>query len=119
VLGAADTYQSSIHTDDAGTAVAAALDAASGTYNVSDDEPLTRREFADAFAAAFGLPHLRVVPPTLARLITGKTATTAGRSQRVRNDRFKYASGWAPRYTTARDGWVAAAAARVEEGANA
>jgi nucleoside-diphosphate-sugar epimerase len=119
VLGAADTYQSSIQTDDAGTAVAAALEAASGTYNVSDDEPLTRREFADAFAAAFGLPHLRVVPPTLARLITGKTATTAGRSQRVRNDRFKYASGWAPRYTTARDGWVAAAAARVEEGANA
>jgi len=81
--------------------------------------PLTRREFADAFAAAFGLPHLRVVPPTLARLITGKTATTAGRSQRVRNDRFKQATGWAPRYASARDGWAAAAAARVEEAANA
>jgi nucleoside-diphosphate-sugar epimerase len=118
-LGAGDTYQSSIHTDDAGAAVAAALGAASGIYNVTDDEPLLRREFVDAFARAFDLLHLRAMPPALLRLTMGKTATAVARSQRVRNDRFKQAAGWAPRYPSAREGWAATAVARAEEGANA
>jgi nucleoside-diphosphate-sugar epimerase len=118
-LGAGDTYQSSIHTDDAGAAVAAALGAASGTYNVTDDEPLLRRELVDAFARAFHLPHLLAMPPGLLRLTMGKTGTAVARSQRVRNDLFKQATGWAPRYPSAREGWPATAAARVEEGADA
>lgn len=54
-------FLSSIHLDDAATAVVAALDAPSGTYNVVDDEPLTRREWVDAFAAALGVKPPRFV----------------------------------------------------------
>ena len=51
-LGAADGYFSIIHTDDAAAAVVAALDVPSGTYNVTDDEPLPRR--------AWGTPSPRL-----------------------------------------------------------
>lgn len=118
VVGARDGYVSSIHTDDAGSAVSAALAAPSGTYNVTDDEPLLRRDYADAFADAFDLGRLRVVPPVLVRLAAGNSAVLA-RSQRVRNDRFKEATGWTPRYPSAREGWRATAQARTEEAVDA
>jgi hypothetical protein len=51
VIGRPDSYVSSIHLDDA-AAVIAALDVAGGTDNEVDDEPLTKRAYADALAAA-------------------------------------------------------------------
>jgi len=54
-LGPPGSYQSSIQMVDAGAAVAAALEAPAGVYNVVDDQPLTKREFADALAAAAGV----------------------------------------------------------------
>ena len=51
--GPPDAYVSSIHVDDAAAAVVLAFDAPPGVYNIVDDEPLTRRDYADAFAAAF------------------------------------------------------------------
>jgi len=39
-------YVSSVHVQDAGRAVAAALDAPAGTYNVVDDDPLTKAGYA-------------------------------------------------------------------------
>jgi nucleoside-diphosphate-sugar epimerase len=54
ILGRPGSYQSSIYTADAGAAVAAALRVPSGIYNVVDDQPLTKREFADALASAAG-----------------------------------------------------------------
>ena len=50
VLGPPGSYVSSIHVADAGAAAAAALHAAAGTFNIVDDEPLTKREYADALA---------------------------------------------------------------------
>lgn len=114
VSGSADGYQSSIHTDDAGAAAAAALTAPAGVYNVSDDEPLTRREYVDAFATAFGFHRLRIVPTWLQRMSAGKTGAAVSRSQRVRNDRFKHATGWTPHYPSAREGWIATATAWKE-----
>ena len=46
----------------------------SGIYNVADDEPLTKREYVDAFGAAFGLKKLRIPPAWMARLVTGVNA---------------------------------------------
>src|SRR5215207_9461342 len=54
VLGPPDSYVSSIHVADAGAAVAAALHALTGTFNIVDDEPLTKGEYADAMARAAG-----------------------------------------------------------------
>jgi len=105
VVGRPDAYLSSIHTADAGAAVAAALGAPSGTYNVVDDEPLTRRDYVGAFARAFGLRRLRFLPEPVVRLATGPAGLVLGRSQRVSNLRFRDATGWAPRFSSARDAW--------------
>ena len=53
VLGPPGSYVSSIHVD-AAQAAAAALHAAAGTFNIVDDQPLTKREYADAMARAAG-----------------------------------------------------------------
>ncbi len=113
-LGSPRGYQSAIHTDDAGEAVAAALDAPAGVYNVSDDEPLTRRDNVDAFAAAFGCKHLWIAPSWLARVVGGSSSAALARSHRIANAKFKDATGWAPVYPSAREGWTATAAARKE-----
>ncbi|MEU6715306.1 NAD(P)-dependent oxidoreductase [Nonomuraea sp. NPDC046802] len=108
VLGDPGGYVSSIHMADAGTAVVAALGVAAGTYNVVDDEPLTKRAFADALARAAGVrPWVR--GPGRAALLLGDRITSLTRSLRVGNARFRAACGWAPRYPSAREGWLATA----------
>jgi nucleoside-diphosphate-sugar epimerase len=108
--GAAQGYISSIHLDDAARAVVAALEVPSGTYNVVDDEPVTRRQYVDALGAALGRGRLRIVPGRAAKL-GGKRAATMTRSQRVRNAAFRAASGWRPQHPSVREGWPAVVAA--------
>ncbi|MPY86263.1 MAG: NAD(P)-dependent oxidoreductase, partial [Actinophytocola sp.] len=98
------------HMTDAATAVVAALDAPAGTFNVVDDEPMTRRDYAAALASAAGTRMwLRV--PGRAALLFGHRATSLTRSLRVSNARFRAATGWAPGHPSAREGWAATAAA--------
>jgi nucleoside-diphosphate-sugar epimerase len=104
-----DGYASSIHLDDAATAVAAALTVPAGIYNVVEDEPVTRRVFFDVLADALGVPHPKLLPAWLGRL-TGSVGETFSRSQRVSNRRLREASGWAPRYPSVREGWPAVVA---------
>ena len=109
-LGYPGSYQSSIHLADAGTAVAAALGAPAGAYNVADDQPLTKREFAGALTAAAGVtPWVR--GPGRAAALFGHRLTSLTRSVRASNSRFKAATGWAPGYSSAREGWKATAVA--------
>jgi nucleoside-diphosphate-sugar epimerase len=110
MMGAPHGYVSSIHVADGGRAVAAALSVPAGTYNVVDDEPLTKRGFAEALAAAAGRRHCVRAPGRLARLL-GAGTTSLTRSLRVANGRFRNASGWAPHYRSAREGLVAMMAA--------
>ncbi|SDY96821.1 Nucleoside-diphosphate-sugar epimerase [Amycolatopsis xylanica] len=108
VMGAPGGYVSSIHMTDAGSAVAAALTAPAGIYNVVDDEPLTKREFADALARAAG-KRSWVRGPGRVALVLGDRVTSLTRSLRVRNTRFRTATGWRPEYPSAREGWIATA----------
>lgn len=110
VLGAPDGYVSSIHVADAAAAVAAALAAPAGPFNVVDDEPLTKRAYAQARAAATG-KAMWLRGPGRAALLLGDRLTSLTRSLRVSNTRFQTATGWAPRYPSAREGWMATAAA--------
>ena len=91
-------------------AVAAALSAPAGTFNVVDDEPLTKRAFAETLAAAAG-KRAWLRGPGRAGLLLGDRLTSLTRSVRVSNARFRAATGWAPRYPSAREGWLAIAAA--------
>jgi len=110
VLGPADSYVSSIHVTDAAAAVVAALHAPAGTFNIVDDEPLTKRQYADALARAAGTT-MWLRGPGRAALLFGDRLTSLTRSLRVSNARFRSATGWAPCYPSAREGWIATATA--------
>lgn len=104
--GDPDGYISSIHLDDAASAVVAALGAPPDVYDVVDDEPLRRRDYAAALAATAGRArHVRM--PGRAIRLGGAATQPLVRSQRVSNRRFRDATGWAPRYPSARDGYAA------------
>lgn len=109
VLGSPKTFWSPIHLEDAGRAVLAALTAPAGTYNVVDDEPVTKRAFADAISAAAGRRAWIHAPGSLTALGGANTAALT-RSMRVSNQRFKQATDWTPRHRSAREGWKATAA---------
>jgi nucleoside-diphosphate-sugar epimerase len=110
MMGPPDSYVSSIHVEDGGAAVAAALTVDAGTYNIVDDEPLTKRAYADALAAAVRKKVCLRVPGRLA-LFLGNRSTSLTRSLRVSNARFREASGWSPIYPSAREGFMAMARA--------
>ncbi len=105
-LGAPDSYQSNIHLFDAATAAVAALHAPAGTYNVTDDEPMTKRAYADAAAAAVGSRVWVRAPGRLIGLL-GLSSAALRRSQRVSNRKLRDATGWSPRYPSAREGYAA------------
>lgn len=107
-LGAADTYVSSIHVADAGRAAEAALRAPPGVYNVVDDRPLTKRDYAAAIAAAAGRKLYLRAPGGLAKIM-GEGTTALTRSLRASNGKFRRACGWAPVFESAREGWIAMA----------
>jgi nucleoside-diphosphate-sugar epimerase len=112
LAGKPDGYVSSIHTDDVAGAAVAALDAPAGLYNVVESEPATRREYLDAFSAAFGQRKLRPMPTWLVKLTARSGAEAVIRSQRVSNEKLRDATGWTPRYPSVREGWPAVARER-------
>ena len=84
-LGASDGYRPTIDADDAAAAVVAALDAPAGIYDIVDDEPITRRDYAAALAAAVGRRRLHL--PPAAGVAAAKAGPLAA-SQRVSNRRL-------------------------------
>lgn len=104
--GKCSAFISSIAHDDAAAAVVAALDLPSGTYNVTDDEPLRRGEWIDSLADAIGVAPPRPLPTWLVRL-GGSTMELLTRSLRISNATLRTASPWRPRYPSVREGWRA------------
>jgi nucleoside-diphosphate-sugar epimerase len=107
--GRAGAYWSSVSHDDAAAAVVATLSAPSGTYNVCEDEPLTRRELFDALSNAFGLRRVNPMP-SWAVLLMGSLGELMARSERMSNRKLRSTTGWAPRYPSMREGFRATAA---------
>ncbi len=108
MMGPPASYVSSIHVADAGAAVVAALVVPAGTYNVVDDEPVTKRGYADALATAAGKTAWLRVPGRTA-LLLGDRSTSLTRSLRVSNARLRAASDWRPMYPSVWQGWMATA----------
>jgi nucleoside-diphosphate-sugar epimerase len=96
-LGHAQTRVPTVWLNDAAIAVAYAVSAPPGVYNIVDDDPPTRALLEQALAAAAGRASLRitVVPE----------AEPMSRSLRLSNQRFRQATGWAPRVRGGVDGW--------------
>jgi len=104
--GSPDGYVSTIHADDAATAVVAALSAPTGIYNVVEDKALLRRESAQALAEAMGRSNLGI-PSGFVRDWVCPRVEDAGSSLKVLNDKFKTTTGWKPKYPSPREGWKA------------
>jgi len=107
VIGKGHAYWSCIHVDDLGAAFALATERGVGgeIYNVTDDAPVTVREFTDTFTRAKGVPRAGTIPTLLMDIIIGgPLVASLGTSFRVRNTRAKTALGWQPRYPTVADG---------------
>jgi nucleoside-diphosphate-sugar epimerase len=117
LVGPGQNFVSSVHVEDAGRAVAAALDAPAGTYNVADDEPLRAWQRLELQAAGVGAPTPRRVPAWLARALVGGAVNQLTVSQRVLNRRMREVTGWSPAYPSVRDGWPTVVAAASESGA--
>lgn len=97
-------YFTSVAQDDAASAVVAALGVPAGTYNVAEDEPMHRGDWVRSLATAAGIAPPKPIPKLLTAL-GGSTVRLLSRSQRISNRRFRAASGWSPRYASARDAW--------------
>lgn len=108
--GSPEAFLSSVSHDDAATAAATALTLPRGTYNVVDDEPVTRRDYFDSLAKTLGLAPPKPFP-WWGRVVLGSLGECLSRSERMSNRKIKSASGWAPRYRSVREGWPSVAAA--------
>jgi len=107
VPGRSEGFISSLSHDDAATAVVHALRARPGEYNVTDDEPLRRREFFGALAALAGARTPRF-PPRWMTPLFGDAGKLLARSVRLANTKFRRETNWTPRYRSAREGLAAA-----------
>jgi nucleoside-diphosphate-sugar epimerase len=103
LAGAPSAYWSSIEHEDAASAVVALVSAPAGIYNVCDNVPLTRREWLATLAAAAGIKVPRPMPKIMA-MLGGKTIELLSRSQRMSNRKLVTATGWSPKYPSAREG---------------
>lgn len=94
LLGDDDAWWPVVHADDAATAVIAALDAPSGTYNVAA-QPATRRQIAAAHASALGKRKVRR-PPTVMAKLGPAAGQMLARSERVSSQLLRETTGWQP-----------------------
>jgi nucleoside-diphosphate-sugar epimerase len=95
-----------LHADDAaGAFVAAAEEETEGIWHVVDDEPVSTREFLQAFADFLDAPRPMTIPAWLARAMVGEEAVSQfTQSMPTTNDRFREATDWEPTYPTYREG---------------
>ncbi|MFL5560812.1 MAG: NAD-dependent epimerase/dehydratase family protein [Gemmatimonadaceae bacterium] len=106
LFGRREAFLALVTQDDAAAAVVAAVGTPGGIYNVVDDEPLRRGDLANTLAGMLGVPAPRFLPPWIAAL-AGSLGETIARSLRVSNRKLREASGWAPHYQSAREGFRA------------
>lgn len=103
-FGAADSFVSSIWTDDAAAAVLAAMSVPAGVYNVTDDVPIRRGEAFSLLADELGVKRPRMMPSWVTRA-AGSIGETLGRSHRISNAKFRHATRWVPHVPSLREGW--------------
>lgn len=117
IIGSGDNYVSSLHSEDAGTAVTAVLTAPAGVYNVTDDDPVTARAYVESLADTLDAPEPRRVPRLVAKIALGSMLPVLTVSQRVSNRRLKETTGWRPRYPSVVAGWESVVAGSAAESA--
>lgn len=106
-LGRPDGWVHPVHTDDVGPAVAAAVRAPCGIYNVGAD-PVRRRDLVQGYADAAGRDSAAFMGPFLRR-ISGERWEPATRSLRVSSRLFHEQTGWRPSRARFDSSWLGSA----------
>jgi nucleoside-diphosphate-sugar epimerase len=104
LVGAPDSYYSTVSHDDAAMAVLAALHVPAGIYNVADDEPLKRHEWVESLTRTLGVRLPRMIPGWMAAL-AGSRSDQLGRSQRLSTKKLQDVSAWRATTPCIRDAW--------------
>ncbi|HTI71152.1 MAG TPA: SDR family oxidoreductase [Candidatus Limnocylindria bacterium] len=91
-----------IHRDDAATAIVATLERgqAGEAYNVTDNFPVSQREFLEFLASSLNRP----LPPAVTEPATGRKRAVT--HKRVSNAKLRESLGWSPQYPTYREGYA-------------
>jgi nucleoside-diphosphate-sugar epimerase len=105
-LGDPHGWMHIVHPEDAGRAVAAAITAPPGVYNVGAD-PVRRHEVTRVIGEVAGRPDVGYMPRLVVRL-AGERIELMTRSHRVSSDRFHQATGWKPLHHDFDASWVSA-----------
>ncbi len=113
--GPGSHFVSSIYIPDTGAAVLASLNVPSGIYNVTDENPVSFKNYLSTLADAVHVPNPFRFPGVLGKATFGDTWKYLSRSQRVSNAKFKKASGWKPTVASVAEGWPLVAAALKPE----
>ncbi len=118
IVGHGDAVWSSIHLDDAATAlVAVAKAGSSGLWHAVDDRPATMEAFFTTLARLLGAKTPRHVGMWLASLVIGRgTVAFLSASTRTSNAKIRADLGWAPRYPTIQEGLAQVVEAWKAEG---
>lgn len=93
-----------VHPDDAGRAVAAALTAPPGAYNVGA-EPVRRDELNRIIGETVGHPEIGFMPKLVVK-VAGERLEPLTRSHRVSSDRFHEVTGWKPLHHAFDASWL-------------
>jgi nucleoside-diphosphate-sugar epimerase len=103
-LGDPQGWAHVVHPHDAGAAVAVALAAPGGVYNVGA-EPVLRSDLAEVLAAAAGRSEARFFPRWALRAASNRLEPLT-RSHRVSSTKLHEATGWKPEYDVFDSSWV-------------
>lgn len=106
-LGPPQSWAHLVHPQDAGSAVASALMAPAGVYNVGAD-PVRRADMWDVLARAAGGAAARRVPTLLVK-VAGDRIEPLTRSHRISSVKFQGVTGWKPDHDLFDESWLAAA----------
>lgn len=100
--GIPEGYMPRVHLDDAATAVLHALKAPAGVWNISEDEPTTRRQ---SIAALSQTLRRKLSQPSPWAALLLRLEKPSCKSLRISNRKFKEATGWNPTYPSILTGW--------------
>ena len=115
LIGGGSLFISSIYLDDAAQAVAHALSAPAGVYNVCDDEPVQFSVYLRTLAGTLGAKMPLGVPGFLGSALMGYPWHWLSRSVRMENAKLKAATAWSPKVRSIRDGWSIVVSCAVRE----
>lgn len=109
-LGDPEGWIHLVHPTDAGTAVAAALSAPAGVYNVGAG-PVRRRVLNQALAEAAGRSQAKLLPQWFVT-VAGERLEPLTRSLRVSSAKLHETTGWKPEYDAFGPAWLSSATVR-------